>query len=302
MSGSAPLRGRAIVVTGGGSGLGEAYVRYLAAHGALLLIGGRNEAVLRDVASEIRDAGGVAVAVRADVRVPEDAEALVADCIREFGRIDGLVNNAGMEITGRAWEADADDMRMCVETNVLGTMYTGAAAMRAMVRQGSGSIVNTTSGAFMGLARMSVYGATKGAVASLTHCWALDLADTGVRCNAISPLGVTHMYRENAESEGLSGTELEAKLASVPTPEANAPLVAYLLSDLSSGINGQIFRNDGDGIAIVSHPALFPSSGPLTGDGPSDAAAAVERILHGVQPLGLKRSAVAATSVVKSGL
>jgi hypothetical protein len=122
-----------------------------------------------------------------------------------------------------------------------------------MVEQGTGSIVNITSGAQCGLDAMSIYGATKAAVASLTYTWAIELAQSGVRVNAVSPRGATRMSEYGADFIlRRTGTAIPPE----PPASSNAPAVAYLLSDLSDGITGQVVRVDGSQISLMTHPAV----------------------------------------------
>lgn len=257
------LTDRVIVITGAGSGLGAAYARDCARHGATVVVADTDTTAAGAVAGELTALGWSAVSRPVDVSDPVQAEQLIAGCVSEFGRIDGLVNNAGVEATGLAWEVSSVAARRMVEVNLLGTIYCGTSAMRRMVPRGHGTIVNITSGAHQGLRRMAAYGATKGAIASLTHCWGLDLLGTGVRCNAVSPLAATHMSRSNLEADGYRGRELDDRYAQFPTAAENAPLVTLLLSDETPDFHGQILRYDAGGITLVSHPALVGTTVPV---------------------------------------
>lgn len=249
--------GKAVVITGSGGGIGAAYADHLAATGVRVVINDvSQEAVDRQVA-RIVEAGGTATGLVADVSDADAAEALIEKCVSSFGAIDGLVNNAGIMFVGPSTDLDAARTKRLMEINVLGTIYCGTHAMRRMLAQGSGSIVNVTSGAHMGLANTAVYGASKGAVASLTYDWAADVAGTGVRVNAVSPMAGTQMAADVLKLRGLSVDEHAQELAAFPRPEANAPVVSYLISDRSSHLNGQIVRIDGDDLSVVSRPSIL---------------------------------------------
>lgn len=249
--------GKAVVITGSGGGIGAAYADHLAATGVRVVINDvSQEAVDRQVA-RIVEAGGTATGLVADVSDADAAEALIEKCVSSFGAIDGLVNNAGIMFVGPSTDLDAARTKRLMEINVLGTIYCGTHAMRRMLAQGSGSIVNVTSGAHMGLANTAVYGASKGAVASLTYDWAADVAGTGVRVNAVSPMAGTQMAADVLKLRGLSVDERAQELAAFPRPEANAPVVSYLISDRSSHLNGQIVRIDGDDLSVVSRPSIL---------------------------------------------
>lgn len=194
------------------------------------------------VVSEITASGGVAEGHAGDVADWSVATDLVAHCLASFGRIDGFVNNAAVVVRqSRPWLHTESEIRRTVEANALGTMFCSVAALRPMVQQGSGSVINTISVAALGLEEHGVYGATKGAIASWTYCVALDLAGTGVRMNAISPSAQTGM------SAPVPGRHRAP-------PEAAAPMVLYLLSDLSTGVNGQVLRIAGSKIATLAPP------------------------------------------------
>jgi NAD(P)-dependent dehydrogenase (short-subunit alcohol dehydrogenase family) len=200
-----------------------------------------------ETVEQIRAEGGKAVACAADVSRWEEAGRLVQTCIDAFGRIDGLVNNAGVYTRGRIEEYDPEAAEFLTRVNVLGPMHCTAHAVKPMLAQKSGSIVNVTSGAHMGVEGLGVYGATKGAVASMIYTWAIELAGTGVRVNGLSPFGATRM--------GVTD-ENRHLMALAQPPEANAPVIEFLLSDLSSQVNGQILRIDRQELWIYVHPAL----------------------------------------------
>ncbi|KAA9160079.1 SDR family NAD(P)-dependent oxidoreductase [Amycolatopsis acidicola] len=239
------LAGKVIVVTGAARGLGRAYAARLAARGARVVV--NDVAGVADVVEQLRLAGATAFGCAGSVADPDTAETLVGTCLREFGRIDGLVNNAGVRPEGWSWEEDPEITRRTVEVNLLGTLHCGAAALKAMVRQGSGSIVNVSSRAQAGIPRSATYAATKGAVASLTYSWALDVPP-GVRVNAIAP-------QARGTGTRRPGTVFRPE---EPEPEAIAPLVTYLLSDAAARVNGQVVRligrPAGMALGVVKHP------------------------------------------------
>jgi NAD(P)-dependent dehydrogenase (short-subunit alcohol dehydrogenase family) len=176
-----------------------------------------------------------------------------------YGRIDGLVNNAALYAIAEIAELDDRTCRKIVEVNVLGVIYLTHAATRAMRKTGGGgSIVNVTSGAQAGIPYVSIYGATKGAVASFTYGAAIDLADTAIRINAMSPLAETsqttdgRLYREKRGEPYLP--------TALPRTADNAAAVAYLLSDYSANIRGQVVRVDTDGLSLMAHPGLLPDT------------------------------------------
>jgi NAD(P)-dependent dehydrogenase (short-subunit alcohol dehydrogenase family) len=182
------LAGKAVVVTGAGRGLGRAYAHLAAQEGASVVVNDIHADVAEAVTAEIVRDGGQAVTAVADVSDWAAAEALIGRCVTEFGAIHGLVNNAGLFSMADGWELGQAHVDELVRTNIVGVMACGTFALRRMVPQGFGSIVNITSGAHLGMLHMSVYGATKGAVASLTYTWSMEAGSSGVRVNAVSPL------------------------------------------------------------------------------------------------------------------
>ena len=251
------LEGKAVVITGSGGGIGAAYAFHLANRGVRVVVNDISQHLIDEQVARITDAGGNAVGFLADVANSDEAEALIDECVTHFGSIDGLVNNAAITFVAPPTKLDADFNKKLMEINVLGSINCGVYAMRHMLSQGHGSIVNVTSGAHMGLTNTAVYGASKGAIAALTYDWAADLAGTGVRVNAVSPMAGTDMITEALKARELVGDQLEQELATFPTPEANAPVVSYLISDRSNHLNGQIVRIDGSNLSIVSRPAIL---------------------------------------------
>jgi NAD(P)-dependent dehydrogenase (short-subunit alcohol dehydrogenase family) len=236
------LSGEAVVITGAGAGIGAACARATAEARAQVVVNDVNAAAAEAVAAEIRSMGGSAVAQPGDISRPENAEALINRCIAEFGFISGLVNNAGICRWARLEEATLDDVRRMFEVNVFGAFNCARAAVGPMLSRGRGSIVNITSGAQMGMEALGGYGATKGAVASFTYGWSGELSQRGVRVNAVSPMAVTAMA-----PAGLPGH---------PPPEANAPIVLYLLSERAKNITGQVVRSHGRQLSLMGHPAI----------------------------------------------
>jgi NAD(P)-dependent dehydrogenase (short-subunit alcohol dehydrogenase family) len=253
-----PLKGKAVLITGAGRGIGEAYARLCSALGARLFLVDRVPETVSAVCSGIAAGGGQSAWARCDVSDPADASAAVDACVSVYGRIDGLVNNAATYAIGSVAELDDETCRRMVEVNVLGSIYCAHAAIRAMRASGTGSIVNITSGAQAGIPDVSVYGATKGAIASFTYGAALDLAGTGIRVNAMSPLAETRMTKDGRRfRERRGGQYLPAVL---PTLSDNAAAVAYLLSDFARGVTGQVVRVDVEGLSLMGHPALLPDT------------------------------------------
>jgi NAD(P)-dependent dehydrogenase (short-subunit alcohol dehydrogenase family) len=286
------LEGRGVVVTGAGRGLGRAYAIDAARAGAAVVVNDVDPEPAEAVVAEIVALGGEARVSTHDVSDAAQAEALIATCVDAFGRLDGLVNNAGLYHEARIWEEDPARARRVVEVNLIGAMNCTIFAARAMAA--GGSIVNASSGGMFGFPTTVTYGTTKGGVAALTYGAALDLEERGVRVNAISPKAFTRMT-ENAlgrDAKPLGGDE--APLADIENrlPETIAPLTTFLLSDLAAGITGQFLRFDGQLLSVVptvafaDHPHEYAEEGWT----PAALSAAFDGPLSpALQPFGVER-------------
>ena len=239
------LDGKAVIVTGAGRGLGRAFALDAAGQGAAVVVNDIDADAAEKVAAEIAESGGQALASAGSVADWDCAGQLVARCLKEYGAVDGLVNNAGVLSLTLPWAETEDSLRRVVEVNLLGALFVGTHAVRAMIDQGSGSIVNITSSAQLGLATMGAYGATKGGLASLTYSWSLDLRGYFVRVNAYAPVAATAM------------TDMSPVVPpDLPEPADNAGIVTYLLSDLSDEISGQVIQRRGNRLVVLAHPCL----------------------------------------------
>jgi NAD(P)-dependent dehydrogenase (short-subunit alcohol dehydrogenase family) len=280
------LDSKNVVVTGAGRGLGRSYAIAAAREGAAVVVNDVDGDEADRVVAEIIAAGGRAIGSHQSVADADGANGLMQQCVTSFGRIDGLVNNAGIIASGPPHEADPVRTAELVAVNVLGVLYCGIAAMAFMRPQRSGVIVNVTSGAAVGMPGLGVYGATKGAVASVTYSWALDLAADGVRVSGFSPLGRTRMGRSDA----------------LPDPDSIAPAVVYLLSDAAVGLSGQILRFDGSKLSFLSAPVFdgpFMQRDDWTLD---DMSTAVDDGLRAsLRPIGMAQVDLTALGVAPSG-
>lgn len=229
------LAGKAVVITGSGRGLGRAFAAAAAAEGASVVVNDVDGDVAEATQAALSGAGADVVAHVGSVATWEGAAALIETCVRSYGRIDGLVNNAGFFYTRSPLEEREEDLREIVETNVLGTIFAGIHALQAMAGRGGGAIVNIGSESMRGYASMGAYAATKGAVASLTYAWSHHLGETGVRVNAVAPNAQTRMTPRGPDGRPL------------PRPDAAsvAPVVVYLLSDASADVNGKLIKFNG---------------------------------------------------------
>lgn len=183
------LTGRAAIITGGSKGLGAAMAEGLASAGANVLLVSRNLAEAQAAADEIASEYGVkTAAIQADVSNPSDVDAMVAKAIAEFGRIDILFNNAGINIRGPINELTYDEFQKVQDINVNGVWLCSRAVAPHMKKQGKGRIINMASTlGLVGLANRTPYATSKGAVVQMTRALGLELANDGIAVNAICP-------------------------------------------------------------------------------------------------------------------
>ncbi|MGF7005307.1 SDR family NAD(P)-dependent oxidoreductase [Aminobacter sp. BE322] len=282
------LEGKAVVITGAGSGLGAAYARHAAGLGAAVVVNDIGAKAAQSTVDSIASAGGKAVAHAGDISSWSYAQSLVDACIDAFGAITGIVNNAGILRIGKILDLTEADMRRMVEINLIGTAACASHAARRMLAAGKGgSIINVASGSQAGDVALGGYGATKGGVASLTYSWAMELRGTGVRVNALSPLAETAMAAQNKALMAEQAASREVHYAALPDAGVNAPVVSYLLSDAAEKINGQVVRIAGKQLSFVTHPLI--AEPVLEGDWSYEAvgAAFAETLVRNQQPLGL---------------
>ena len=248
------LAAKSIVITGAGRGVGRACAILAAELGASVIVNDIDADVAGQVCADIVANGGNALADDCDISTWSGAEAMVERCVSAFGGIDGLINNAALFRPCRLTEADEQIWRDTIETNVLGVAFATTHAARRMSARGSGAIVNMTSAAHQGATNLAPYGTSKGAVSSLTYCAALDLGPQGIRVNAVSPFAATRMVEAASQFGAASG---HLSTAALPTPEENAAVACYLLSDAAHDFNGQIIRVERGGLSMLGHPVVL---------------------------------------------
>lgn len=266
------LKDKVILVTGAGNGIGRAIAMYCAAQGASVVVndygtsltGDKEENPAAKVVAEIEAAGGKAVANLDSVSDAEGAQRMVKLAVETFGRIDGVVNNAGVLRDKIFHRMSLEDWKLVIDTHLNGSFYTSYAAAPFFKEQGSGAFVHMTSPTgVVGMIGQANYGAAKAGIIGLSKGIALDMKKAGVRSNAVSPSAFTRML-ENIPAET---PEQKARLAKAKlnTPEKVAPLIAYLLSDNAQDITGQIFgvrRNE-----IMLFNQIRPIRSVAYGDG-----------------------------------
>jgi NAD(P)-dependent dehydrogenase (short-subunit alcohol dehydrogenase family) len=252
------FEGRVAVVTGAGRGIGRAHAGLLAARGARVVVndlggsmkgGGADAGPASTVAAEIVEAGGVAIADGNDIATPAGAQALIDAAIGQFGRVDILINNAGIIRWAGMPEVDADNLAAHHAVHVGGSFNTTRAAWPHMVRQGYGRIVMTSSSGIFGLLENLSYSTAKAGVLGLTRSLMTEGAAHGVLVNVILPAAMTRMAGRSADETD------ELDRADAPTNAAMAadlvaPMVAFLAHE-DCPVSGEIYAAGGGRFARV---------------------------------------------------
>ena len=232
------------IVTGGAQGIGEACVRRFASEGAKVVI------------ADVADSRGQALAselglnyLHCDVGSKVDVDALVAQTVAWYGRIDVLVNNAGIFKAADFLDVTEDDFDAVLRVNIKGSFLMGQAVARVMALQGGGNIVNMSSvNAVLTIPSIASYNVSKGGINQLTRVMALSLADKGIRVNAVAPGTIA---TELAARAVLTSDEAKARILSrtpmkrLGEPSEIADVVAWLVSDAASYVTSEIVTVDG---------------------------------------------------------
>jgi NAD(P)-dependent dehydrogenase (short-subunit alcohol dehydrogenase family) len=246
------VEGKACIVTGAGSGIGRAIAERLAEEGGKVICVDINGDAVQTTVTGIQQTGGMAEAIAADVSDSQQVDAVVTRCVAAHGRVDVLVNNAGVNLPGVFHEVSNDVIDRTLDVNVKGYLYGCRAVIPHMLNQGGGSIVNISSvNGLVAEPFLTVYSASKGAVVMLTKGVALDYAKQNIRCNAICP-GWVDTPINYAHAEMLGGLEqVYATLDAVQPigrpgePREIAHLALFLASDEASFMTGSIITADG---------------------------------------------------------
>ena len=252
------LTGRVAVVTGAGRGIGRAAATRLAEAGAMVVCADLKTDTAEKTAAAITESGGLATAREVDVSQRGDVDALVANTVTAHGRLDVMVNNAGIITDGQLLETSEADFQRVHAVNFMGVVFGCQAAGRAMVAQGSGSIINLASGAIdIPTPSLVCYSTAKAAVAQLSRTLAMELAPHRVRVNAIAPgwidtpMNERHARRSDGtldESQHAAYREQRAKLSPMNMagePDDIAFAALYLAAPAAKFVTGIVMRPNG---------------------------------------------------------
>jgi NAD(P)-dependent dehydrogenase (short-subunit alcohol dehydrogenase family) len=243
------LKDKVTVITGGAQGIGEACARRFAREGAPVVLADLDDARGQALAKELG-----ALYVHCDVGDSAQVNALVQRAVAQHGRIDVLVNNAGIFKAAPFLDVTEDDFDAVIRVNLKGAFLVAQAVSRVMAKAGSGSVINMSSvNAVMAIPSIASYNMSKGGINQLTRVMALSLADHGIRVNAVAPGTIA---TELAAKAVLTSDEAKARILSrtpmrrLGTPEEIADVVAYLASDAASYLTGEIITADGGRMAL----------------------------------------------------
>ncbi len=240
------FEGRAALVTGGSRGIGRATASLLARGGARVAVCARTPADAEAAAQALRDEGWEAIGVPADVADPAQAQAAVRACTEKFGRLDILVNNAGIRRDGLILRMRDEDWDWVLAVNLKGAFHCIRAALRGMVRQRGGRIINVTSVvAARGNAGQANYVSAKAGLIGLTKAVALEVASRGITVNAVAP-----GFIETAMTADLGDEMRKGYMAQIPAgrfgrPEEVAWVIGFLASEAAGYITGQVLHVNG---------------------------------------------------------
>ncbi|OGW13177.1 MAG: hypothetical protein A3G93_13190 [Nitrospinae bacterium RIFCSPLOWO2_12_FULL_45_22] len=265
------LANKAAVVTGAGRGIGREIALFLAGEGARVVVNdpgvtrdgaGQDSKPADEIVAEIKKRGGEAVANYDSVVDFAAAERIINSCAEKFGRIDILVNVAGILRDRMIFNMSEEEWDAVLDVHLKGTFNCSRYACILMRKQRAGRIINITSDAWRGTVGHVNYGAAKAGIVGLTRSIAREMGRYNVTCNAVAPVAATRMTLDEDVKQGIkkryeaglvSKEQLDAIL-NMPGPEYVPPIVAYLATDEAWNINGQVFHAEGGRISVYSEP------------------------------------------------
>jgi 3-oxoacyl-[acyl-carrier protein] reductase len=240
-----PLAGRVALVTGAGSGIGEATARRFAAEGAVVVVNDVDGDRARAVATAIGKDGGKGAAVEANVTRRDEVERMVAGIVAEHGRLDVLINNAGINRDAMSYKMTEEQWDQVLTVNLKGTFLCAQAALPRMRERGWGRVVNTSSIGSLGNVGQANYSASKAGVIGLTKTLALEYAKYGVTVNCVAPGAVMTPMLAGVPDQIREKIPAGIPVGRIAEPREIAAVHAFLASDEAAFITGQVIFVDG---------------------------------------------------------
>lgn len=247
------LKGQTVVVTGGSKGLGKDIALTFAELGANVAISGRNQETLDATLEELRAHNPNCIAVAGDLSDISEVRKLIDTAATEFGTIDVLVNNAGVNIAKPAMEVTEGDWDTVLDLNLKSAFFASQAAAKYMLAQNSGCIINIASQmAFVGYIKRAAYCSSKGGMVQMTKALAVEWAQHGIRVNAVAPTFVETEFTEKQFEDAAFKEDVNRRilLDGLSQPKDTSGAVLYLASTLSNFVTGETIKVDGGWTAI----------------------------------------------------
>jgi 3-oxoacyl-[acyl-carrier protein] reductase len=240
------LHGKVAVVTGGSRGIGRTVASALVREGASLTLCARDHVAAKKVAAEFEASGAQVLAVKADVGEASEVDQMIAACVERFGALNILVNNAGITRDNLLLRMKDEEWDAVLNTNLKGVFHCTRAALRPMLKQRGGRIINLTSVVgIMGNSGQANYAAAKAGIIGLTKATAKEVASRGITVNTVAPGFVETDMTHALEPELQERIRAQIPLGRFGTPEEVAELVVFLASDRAAYITGQVVHING---------------------------------------------------------
>jgi NAD(P)-dependent dehydrogenase (short-subunit alcohol dehydrogenase family) len=265
MSDQGPMSGKVALVAGASKGIGAATAEAFGTAGAAVVLGARDTAALKSVASGIEARGGRALAVGTDVTDVDSMRQLVEAALSAYGRLDAAFNNASAgPMPAPLAEIDPAEFDLGIATNIRGTFLGMKFQIPAMLHSGGGAIVNMASIAGVnGTANLAAYVAGKAGIIGLTKVAALDYADQGIRVNVVAPGPILTHHIEAAGPQAQRGAAMSTPMRRIGTTAEVAQAVLWLCSEQSSFITGTVMPIDGGQAAGNKPPQMYRQGPPM---------------------------------------